>query len=169
MTRHDEDGVAAGAEALVLGVLVFVVGTLIMVNAWSVVDARMAVDAAAREAVRAVVEAAPRHGEGPATSDHYAAVARVAAEDSLRASRGDRLGRDEDGDGGLLARGPVVEGGLARGQCVEVTVSVEVPVVALPLVGAEGGTRTVEGSHRARVDPYRSGLTGAAGEVAPCT
>ncbi len=42
---------------LPFGVLIFVVGALLVTNAWGVVDAEIAADAAAREAVRTYVEA----------------------------------------------------------------------------------------------------------------
>jgi hypothetical protein len=51
-----DDGFAGGLEALVFGVLIFVIGTLLVVNAWAVVDAKFATSSAAREAVRAAVE-----------------------------------------------------------------------------------------------------------------
>ena len=53
----DERGAVGGIEVLPLGMLVLVVGTLLVVNAWAVVDAKLAASAAAREAARAYVEA----------------------------------------------------------------------------------------------------------------
>ena len=41
---------------LPFGVLIFVVGSLLIANAWAVVDAKLATTAAAREAARAYVE-----------------------------------------------------------------------------------------------------------------
>ncbi len=52
----EEDGLSAGAEALAFGVLVFVVGSIIGLNGWAVLDAKFAVNAAAREATRSIVE-----------------------------------------------------------------------------------------------------------------
>ena len=52
-----DGGQVAGIEALPFGVLIFVVGALLVSNLWAVVDAKIVVDAAAREAVRAYVEA----------------------------------------------------------------------------------------------------------------
>ena len=57
VTRRDQSGQAAGLEAIVFGLLTFVVGVLLAANAWAVVDAKMAMSAAAREATRAYVEA----------------------------------------------------------------------------------------------------------------
>src|SRR5439155_1513782 len=47
----------AGIEAIPFGLLTFVVGALIVANAWAVIDAKIAVSAAAREATRAYAEA----------------------------------------------------------------------------------------------------------------
>ena len=49
-------GQVGGIEALPFGLLVFVVGALLIANAWAVVDAKFATDAAARQAVRTFVE-----------------------------------------------------------------------------------------------------------------
>src|SRR5919202_3284931 len=66
--RRDEAGQLAGGEALPFGVLVFVFGVLLIANAWAVVDAKLAVSAAAREATRAYVEAPPG-GDAMAAAD----------------------------------------------------------------------------------------------------
>ena len=50
-------GQVGGIEVLPFGVLIFVVGTLLITNAWGVVDAEVAADAAAHQAVRTYVEA----------------------------------------------------------------------------------------------------------------
>ena len=55
-TRWTESG-QAGIEVLPFGLLTFVVGALLVANAWAVIDAKLAVSAAAREATRAFVEA----------------------------------------------------------------------------------------------------------------
>jgi phenylalanyl-tRNA synthetase beta chain len=46
-----DGGQVAGIEALPFGVLIFVVGALLITNLWAVIDTKIAVDAAAREAV----------------------------------------------------------------------------------------------------------------------
>src|SRR5690606_14592703 len=53
----DDRGQLAGMASRVFGFLVLVVGSLVLANAWAVVDAKYAATAAAREAVRAYVEA----------------------------------------------------------------------------------------------------------------
>jgi hypothetical protein len=137
-----EDGVVGGLEALPFGVLVFVVGTLIVVNAWGVVDAKMAVASAAREGVRAFVEA-------PAGADAEAA-ARDAVARTMQA-----LGR--------TARAPdvAVEGELRRCVRVSATVSYDIPAVRLPWVRGFG-TLTARSRASEVVDPLRSGLDGEA-------
>lgn len=139
MTRA-QDGFVAGAEALVLGVLVFVVGTLIVVNAWGVVDAKFATAAAAREATRAVVESRP--------DADLQAVAEAAARATL----------DGHGRGGAAPSVTAVgEGALRR--CAEIGYEVAVTVPAVAAVGeAALGEFQVTSRHYELVDPYRSGL-----------
>ena len=75
-----EAGQVAGIEVLPFAVLVFVIGGLLLVNAWAVVDAKMAASAAAREAART-------YAEIPAGMDAAAAgaAAQRAAEDAFAA------------------------------------------------------------------------------------
>ena len=54
---NEDCGQVGGIEVLPFGLLVFIVGTLLVANAWAVVDAKLAVTSAAREAVRSYVEA----------------------------------------------------------------------------------------------------------------
>jgi hypothetical protein len=137
----DEGGFAGGAEALVFGVLIFVVGTLLVLNAWAVIDAKFATAAAAREAVRAAVET-------PVGADPDAR-ARVAAADALR-------GHGWDPEVATLVAHWTPE--LRR--CAEVVYEVRTRVPALLLPGIER-RRTgfeVTAVHRELVDPHRSGL-----------
>lgn len=138
---HGEDGFAAGAEALVFGVLVFVIGTLLVVNAWAVIDARFATAAAAREAVRAAVET-------PVGSDPDQR-ARSAASDAL-------VGHGVD-----PTRATITSrwGGQLR-RCADVTyeVHLRVPALLLPGVARRRAGFDVSASHAEVVDPYRSGL-----------
>ena len=62
-------GQVGGIEALPFGLLIFVAGSLLIANAWAVVDAKFATDAAARQAVRTFVE----------SDDHDAGLAAVEA------------------------------------------------------------------------------------------
>jgi hypothetical protein len=135
-------GQIAGIEALPFGFLFFVATVLLVANAWAVVDARMAVAAAAREAARALVEAPPTEG---------LAVAEARARTVLAA-----YGRD-DADRVRLPE-PVVEGGsLTRCARVIVTVEYEVPALVVPFLGGFGDGITASADHSELVDPYRDG------------
>lgn len=137
-----EDGVVGGLEALPFGVLVFVVGTLIVVNAWGVVDAKMTVAGAAREAVRAYVEA-------PVGTDAEG-LARTAANQSM-----DAMGR--------TAREPriTMAGDARRCNRVSATVAYKIPALRLPWVGGLGSF-TATSTASEIVDPLRSGVAGEA-------
>src|SRR3546814_12875156 len=50
-----DGGQVGGIEAIPFGLLIFVIGSLLIVNAWGVVDAKFATDAAARQAARTFV------------------------------------------------------------------------------------------------------------------
>src|SRR5690606_27037415 len=81
LPRLDDDaGQVAGIEVLPFGFLLFVVGVLLLANAWAVVDAKMSVTSAAREAARSFVESDD--------AESGAAAARVAAADALDGQRG---------------------------------------------------------------------------------
>lgn len=141
MTRHrSQDGFVAGAEALIFGVLIFVIGTLIVVSAWGVVDAKFATSAAAREATRAVVASTP--------GTDLQATAEAAARTTL------------DGHGRTGAEAQVTPlGATALARCAEVGYEVAVTVPAVALVGDVAiGELRVSSRYHELVDPYRSGL-----------
>ena len=147
MRPSDERGQVAGLEMVFFGVLVFVLGVLVIGNAWAVVDARIAAGDAARQAARAFVQAGDPAGAP--------AAAEAAARDALAAE-----GRDP-------ARAVVsVDGTLAR--CARITVVITYPVglVGLPWISSPGRLVSVHASQSELVDPYRSGLTGRATCVA---
>lgn len=134
-----------GIEALPFGILIFVVGSLLIANAWAVVDAKFATDAAARQAVRTYVE-----GTDPASArlDAYAAGI-----ESVRAH-----GRDP-------SRATVVAVGEAPlVRCARVTFEAryEVPALSLPFIGGYGAAFSVRSTHSELVDPFRNGLPGTA-------
>ena len=140
--RPDEG--QAGVEALAFGMLLCVVVVLLVANAWAVVDANMAVSAAAREGARAAIAARPEAD--------LAAGADAAARDTLKG-----YGRD--------AAAAVVKasGELVRCERVEVEVSYRVPSITLPWIGGFGrGFITATGRSTEVVDPLRSGLPGEA-------
>ena len=138
--RRDEAGQLAGGEALPFGVLVFIFGVLLVANAWSVVDAKLAVSAAAREATRAYVEAPP-DGDPMAAAD---AAAREAVNGAGR-------------DPGRLQLTPI---DAVFTRCAEVRFEARYPVPALtiPLIGGFGRGFTAVATHAEVVDPYRSGV-----------
>ncbi len=144
-----ERGQVAGIEALPFGLLIFVAGTLLMVNLWGVIDAKFAADAAAREATRYVVESA--------RTDRTTAEIRAGARDIATQTLADH-GRN---------RAPTVEVRpestlLERCERVQVVVSTEVPAIRLPFFGGFGDAFDIVARHSALVDPTRSGVGGRA-------
>lgn len=133
-------GFVGGLEVLPFAVLVFVLGTVLIVNAWAVVDAKLAVEAAAREATRAYVEA------GDATSAERASV--VAAHAAFAAS-----GRPAD-------RLQVQHGATEYVRCAPVAfeVTYRVRAVPIPIIGGLGHDITVVGRHREIIDPFAAGF-----------
>lgn len=150
----DQAGLSAGAEALVFGVLVFVVGTTIALNAWAVLDADFAVGAAAREAVRTVVEAGDAPREDTLAAMHAVAAATMAGH-----------GKDDTAAVVEMVDDPWQVAGARVQRCARVTVEVRYPVqgIRLPLLGSWTTPITAVGQHSELVDPYRSGLHGRAG------
>lgn len=144
MTERHHGGFVAGLEALAFGVLVLVVGTLVVVNAWAVIDARFATSAAAREAVRAVA-AAPELG---LTETQLEQQARSAAAQALAAH-----GYEHEPE----LTGPPLR--QARCATVEVTVSLDIVPTILPWV-SQPPTYRVASTHTEVVDPFRAGLEG---------
>jgi hypothetical protein len=138
----DERGVVGGFEILPFGFLVFVAGSLLLTNAWAVIDGTIAASAAAREATRAYVEAA---SAGDASS--------AATGAALATMQGH--GHDPD-------RAEVLwPDGATWGRCERTTIQVRyrVPTLTVPFLGAFGdGFIETSGSHSEVVDPYRSGL-----------
>jgi hypothetical protein len=129
----------AGIEVVPFGLLTFVVATLLVANAWAVVDAKIAVSSAAREATRAYVEA---------TSEvDPLGVAHAAARDAVRGA-----GRDPE----RLVLTPL-EATFARCATVRFEASYRLPAVRLPWLGGIG-TFTARARHAEVVDPFRTGV-----------
>ena len=143
--RFDDRGQVAGIEVLPFGFLIFVVGALLLANAWAVVDAKLAVTAAAREAARTYVESPD--AERAARDARAAGTAALAGQ----GQPADRLDLTIDG-----------EGGFARCAAVTVIARTEVPAVGLPFIGGFGRNFEVRAEHTEIVDPFRSGLPGEA-------
>ena len=147
MRWRDDTGQVGGIEVLPFGLLTFVVGTLLVANAWGVVDAKLAVTSAAREAVRAYVEAPDQASAAAAADD--AAVEAVAGH-----------GRNPDATTIEIRH----DGDEPFARCTRVTVTVHhpVPAIRLPFIGGYGHAFDVVASQSEVVDPYRSGLPGEA-------
>lgn len=137
-------GQVGGIEVLPFGLLTFVSAMLLFVNAWGVIDAKFAVTAAARESVRAFIEAD--------TLPEATTTAGRRATETIAA-----WGRDPQ-----RARVGSPEIGEPFGRCVRVaiTVSYEVPVIEVPFIGGFGSATHVGSTHSALVDPFRSGIDG---------
>ena len=138
--RRDEAGQVAGIEALPFGLLTFVVGALLVANAWAVIDAKIAVSSAAREATRAFVEA-------PADADPFA-LADAAARSAIEGA-----GRDSE----QLVLTPL-DATFARCESVRFEASYRIPAIRVPWVGGYGSGFTASARHAEVVDPYRTGV-----------
>jgi hypothetical protein len=143
-------GQVGGIEALPFGLLIFVAGSLLIANAWAVVDAKLATDAAARQAARTFVEATDE---------------RLAFEAAAEAGRAAIAGHGRDPDRAEIS--PVGTFGLARCERATFEATYEVPALSIPFIGGYGTAPfAVRSSHSEVVDPFRSGL---AGEAEDCT
>lgn len=140
--RRDDSGQVGGWEVIPFGLLVFVVGTLLLVNAWAVVDARLVVGDSAREGARAYVH------------EDTEQAARRAADRAIHASLDGRGQHHRQ-----ITIDPIdVEPRFERCARVMVTVHEHVPAIVLPFIGGFGHGFTVTGSQRELIDPFRSGL-----------
>ena len=137
--RRSEAGVVGGVEVLPFGFLVFVAGALLLANLWAVVDAKLAVEDAAREAARAYVEAEDEAAAGTAASS--------AARDSIAGA-----GRNPSRLGLTIDRPR-----FARCAAVSVTTSYRVAALTVPFLGGLGSGFTVRGRHREIIDPFAAG------------
>ena len=137
--RNDEGGFVAGAEMLIFGVLAFVMGSLLIINVWNVIDSSLAVSAAAREGARTFTESDP----DVAWAQSQARMIEVMNE----------FGR---GDRAVAPSLPAIES-YQRCAVVTVTAGYDVALVTIPLFGQFGTMTRVEASHSSRIDTYRSG------------
>lgn len=154
--RGDDRGQVGGIEVLPFGLLVFVVGTLLIANAWAVVDAKLAVDAAAREAARHFVEADVPDARNFADAE---AAARRAGYEAL-AAHGREEARSIVELTGLESRDG--QAGFTRCARATFTARYDVPVLRLPWIGGFGSGLDVTSRHSELIDPYRDGVPGSA-------
>jgi hypothetical protein len=143
---RDDRGQVAGIEAIPFGILLFVVGALLIANAWAVIDVKMAVTSAAREAARTYVEA-PDHLTGREAADR-------AAHDAIAAHKRNAAIATIDG--------PTDASAFTRCNRIRFTVSYPVPAISLPFIGGFGTGFTVKATHSEIVDPFRNGVPGEA-------
>jgi hypothetical protein len=143
---RDDRGQIAGIEAVPFGILLFVVGALLIANAWTVIDVKMAVTSAAREAARTYVEA-PDHDTGIASADAAARAALVS-----HGRNGDRMS----------ITGPANAFAFARCNHISFTVSYPVPALTLPFIGGLGSGFVVRSTQTEVVDPFRNDVPGEA-------
>ncbi len=153
--RRDDRGQVGGIEALPFGILVFVIGALLVANAWAVIDAKLAVDAAARQAAHTFVESEVGASGSADDAERAAVRAGLAAldahgRDPARATVG--LSDLEDSGG---------QAGFTRCARATFTATYEVPALTIPWIGGFGGF-DVSSSHSELVDPFRSGVPGSA-------
>jgi hypothetical protein len=143
-------------EVLPFGVLLFVIGTLLVANCWAVVDAKLATDAAAREATRRFVESPVVAADAGGDAEAQAVAAGL---DALAAH-----GRDPDTATVALTAldGPGGAGAYTRCARATFTATYRVPALTLPWIGGFGEAFTVTSSHTELVDPYRDGVPGSA-------
>jgi hypothetical protein len=137
-------GYAGGGEVIPLGVLIFVMGTLMVTNLWAAIDTKMATNGAAREAARVVAES---EGGGPQLGEDAAKAALTThGRDPAELDRVDAY---------VVKYGP----GGAWAPCARATVTVKYPLalINIPIVGAvTGKVVQITSTHSEIVDPYRS-------------
>lgn len=144
---HGDHGQAGGAEVIPLALLTFVFALLLIVNAWGVVDADLAATSAAREGVRAFVEAP----DESTALDSARAAALTAIEGHGRSTASTSVTVVYLGDSGW-------------GRCSRVAVTVRhpLPVVRIPVIGGYGHGFDVVATGSEVIDPYRAGVGGVA-------
>lgn len=142
-----DSGQVAGVEVLPFGLLMFIIGLLLVANAWAVVDANLATTTAAREGVRAFVEA-PVAAEA---QDRAVAAAAAAIVGYGRSPFSTRVDVATIGDRGWQRCSRAV-----------VTVHHEVPLLTLPFIGGFGHAFDVVARQSEVVDPFRDGVEGEA-------
>ena len=142
MNARGEEGQVGGVEGLFFGVAVFVLGTLVVANAWGVIDAKMAAASAAREATRSFVESSA------GSTDAALAEAEAVAGETI------------EGYGRTSSRMVFVAESAELRRCARVTMRVEypVPLITIPVLGRYGQGFTAVARHTEVVDPFRSGL-----------
>lgn len=149
LSWSDDTGALGGAETVPFVILIFVVGSLMVFNLWSVIHTKMALNAAAREAAHAIAEAAP---SGSGVDTQVTAEAEAAARNAYQVFTGDQADPN-------FTVTTDVPGGWRRCAAFTVTVSTRAPLVRLPMVGAVAPSAPVQASSSSIVDPFRDSAT----------
>ncbi len=144
-----DSGQVGGFEMVVFGLLVFVGGSLLVATVWSVIDTKLAMHAATRDAARAFVEAADP------------AAAEISAARALRNAVAAH-GRDPERVRDVSITS---DGNVGRCTRVRITAAYPLPAVAIPWIRTSGENVIVRATHSELVDPYRSG----GGGVSACS
>ncbi len=142
-----DHGQVGGIEVIPFGILTFIIAMLVIANVWGVVDSELSTSSAAREAVRAFVEAPD--------------------EDSARSRAESAAVMAFQGQGrsaGATSISIAYHGARSWGRCSRVTVTVRHPVHAIrvPIIGGFGHGFDAVASQSEVIDPFRSGLPGDA-------
>lgn len=139
-----ERGMAAGAEALALGCIVLVVASVLVVNAWAVLDTRTALESAAREYLRAYTEA-----DSPgAAAGQGRRSARMVLDERPALAADVRISPPEPDTFGPCA--PAL-----------VTLSAEVPAIRIPFIDHRWGRHTVTVRAVELIDAHQEMTSGA--------
>lgn len=147
-TRRDERGQAAGFESIPLGIVLFVSVTLIVVNAWAIVDTRATLGSAARDYLRAY------------TREPTRAAGITAGSAAAGRSIGERTGEQV-----VTISHPNEPFGPCRAATVEITV--EVRAIRVPFLGGLGTTE-VSTTQSELVQPYGTAIDERPDLPTPC-
>jgi hypothetical protein len=136
-----------GIEVIPFGILTFVIAMLVIANAWGAIDADLATTSAAREAVRAFVEAPDED---------------AAQQQAVAAATASLNGHGRSATATMVAIAYTGFRGWARCSRVTVTVRHPMPALHVPIIGGFGHGFDAVATESEVIDPYRSGLDGDA-------
>ncbi len=149
---RNQGGFVGGGDGILFGLLILIAGSLAVLNIWSIIDTRAALDAAAREYMRSYTEAST-------PQEASSAGERAALEVLLR--RGTPLS-------GVRITAPDT-GRFGPCEPATVTLEAEAPAARLPFLD-DLGARQIRVSHREIVDPHREMTSGPSHDptTTPC-
>ena len=140
-------GQVGGIEVIPFGFLTFVIAMLVIANAWAAIDAELSTTSAAREAVRAFVEAPDEES------------AQTRAESAVQ-----QAFQGQGRSAGATSISISYTGSRGWSRCSRVSVTIHHPVHAIrvPLIGGFGHGFDAVASQSEVIDPFRSGVPGDA-------